>query len=255
MNGANVLSSRLHARASACYAKAAVGGVHQNRMNRTLYFFLSVIKKIQYLTNSTRVSMKFTSHFYVLIACSFVAACGTVMQAEQTSFLSSYAGLTTGADVGQATLRAHSGIDPARVQLGEVIMQSGVGVALSPEERNQLAALLRQQLQLRVLEMPKNPRGQAAVLRAAITRVETVSPGLNTVGTLLLIGPLDRGGAAFEIEAVNPVNGTQLTAMKLGHYASISDLRARFSRLEPTEIAVRKSARNFVVLLADPIAR
>ena len=189
---------------------------------------------------------------YVLIACSFLAACGTVMKAEQTTFLSSYAGLITGADEGQAILRAHSGIDPARVQLGEVIMQPGVGVALSPEERSQLTALLRQQLQQRVQEMPKNPSGQAAVLRAAITKVETVSPGLNTVGTLLLIGPLDWGGAAFEIEAVDPVNGKQLAAMKLGHYSPLSDLRARFSRLEPTEIAIRKAAKDFVVLLADP---
>ena len=157
-------------------------------MNRAIFFFLSVNKKIQYLTNPTGVSMKFTSHFYVLIACSFLAACGTVMKAEQTTFLSSYAGLITGADEGQAILRAHSGIDPARIQLGEVIMQPGAGVALSSEERNQLTALLRQQLQQRVQEMPKNPTGQAAVLRAAITRVETVSPGLNTVGTLLSTG-------------------------------------------------------------------
>lgn len=199
--------------------------------------------------------MKLTSPFYILIACSFLAACGTVMKAEQTSFLSSYAGLTTGVDEGQATRRAHSGIDPARVQLGEVVMQPGVGVALSFEERTQLAALLRQQLQQRVLEMPKNPAGQAAVLRAAITKVETVSPGLNTVGTLLLIGPLDRGGAAFEIEAVDPVNGTQLAALKLGHYAPISELRARFSKLEPTEIAVRKAAKDFVALLEAPASK
>jgi hypothetical protein len=90
-----------------------------------------------------------------------------------------------GTDEGQEIRRAHSGIDPSRIQLGEVIMQPGVGVALTSEERNQLAALLRQQLQQRVQEMPKNPAGQAAVLRAAITKVETVSPGLNTVGTLL----------------------------------------------------------------------
>jgi hypothetical protein len=199
--------------------------------------------------------MKFMSRFYVLTACAFLTACGTVMKAEQTSFLSSYAGLSQGADEGQATRRAHTGIDPSRVQLGEVIMQPGVGVALSSEERNQLAALLRQQLQQRVQEMPKNPAGQAAVLRAAITKVETVSPGLNTVGTLLLIGPLDRGGAAFEIEAVDPVNGTQLAAMKLGNYAPISDLRARFSKLEPTEIAVRKAAKDFVALLEAPAAK
>lgn len=196
--------------------------------------------------------MKFSSHFYVLVACSFLAACGTVMKAEQTTFLSNYAGLTAGADEEQAILRAHSGIDPARVQLGEVIMQPDAGVALSPEERSQLTASLRQQLQLRVLEMPKNSSGQAAVLRAAITKVETVSPGLNAVATVLLMGPLDRGGAAFEIEAVNPVNGKQLAAMKLGHYSPLSDLRARFSKLEPAEIAVRKAAKDFVVLLADP---
>ena len=199
--------------------------------------------------------MKFTLLSSSLVLCVSLAACGTTMITEKSGFLSSYSGLTAGADEAQAIRRAHSGIDPARVQLGEVIMQAGVGVALSSEERNQLAALLRQQLQQRVQEMPKNPAGQAAVLRAAITKVETVSPGLNTVGTLLLIGPLDRGGAALEIEAVDPVNGAQLAAMKLGHYAPISDLRARFSKLEPTEIAIRKAAKDFVALLEAPAAR
>jgi hypothetical protein len=54
---------------------------------------------------------------------------------------------------------------------------------------------------------------------------------------------------------VDPVKGTQLAAMKLGHYAPISDLRARFSKLEPTEIAVRKAAKDFVVLLEAPAAK
>lgn len=105
------------------------------------------------------------------------------------------------------------------------------------------------------MELPQNPSGKAATLRAAITRVETVNAAVNTVATVLLIGPLDRGGAAFEMEAVDPANGKQLAAMTLGYFAPITDLKARFSKLEPTEIAVRKAAKDFAVLLAPPTGK
>jgi hypothetical protein len=60
------------------------------------------------------------------------------------------------------------------------------------------------------------------------------------------------GGAAFEIEAVDATSGAQLAALKLGHYAPITDLLARFSKFEPTEIATRKAAQDFVALLGQP---
>jgi hypothetical protein len=69
------------------------------------------------------------------------------------------------------------------------------------------------------------------------------------VGTLLLIGPLDRGGAAVEIEAIDPQTGRQLAALRLGYFAPLSELKARFSKLAPAELAVRKAAADFAALL------
>lgn len=82
--------------------------------------------------------------------------------------------------------------------------------------------------------------------------METVSTALNTVGTLLLIGPVDRGGAAVEVEAVDPKTGRQLAALRLGYFAPLTDLKARFSKLAPAEIAVRKAAVDFAALLKPP---
>lgn len=52
--------------------------------------------------------------------------------------------------------------------------------------------------------LPAQPQGRPAVLRAAITRLETVPPLLNTLSSLVLTIPLERRGAAMEIEAVDP---------------------------------------------------
>jgi hypothetical protein len=188
----------------------------------------------------------------VLILSAVLCACGTTMPTGQSGFLSSYAGLSTGDDPALQSLQTRVGIDPSRIQVGEITMGTGASPDLSDEERERLTAYLRLQLRQRVAEMPQNPAGRAAVIRASITRVETVSPALNTVSTLFLLAPLDRGGAAFEIEAVDATNGAQLAALKLGHYAPMTELRARFSKFEPTEIATRKAAQDFVALLGQP---
>ncbi len=72
------------------------------------------------------------------------------------------------------------------------------------DERDVLLAQLRRDLQQGVQPLPASPQGRPAQIRVAITRVETVSPALNTVSSLRLMVPLDRGGAAVEIEAVDP---------------------------------------------------
>jgi Protein of unknown function (DUF3313) len=102
--------------------------------------------------------------------------------------------------------------------------------------------------------MPKISAGRPVIIRAAITRVVTVSPLVNTVGTILLVGPLDRGGAAVELEAVDAETGTQVAALKFGHYPPLSDLAARFSRLSPAEIALKKAVVDFSELLTPSVA-
>lgn len=144
-------------------------------------------------------------------------------------------------------------IDPAQVSIAEVVWRVDACPDISDDERDALIAQLQRELHQQVQALPVSPQGRPAQIRAALTRIETVSPGLNTLGTLLLIGPLDRGGAAVEIEAVDAQTGRQLAALRLGYFTPLSDLKARFSKLAPAEIAVRKAAADFAALL-KPLA-
>jgi hypothetical protein len=176
-------------------------------------------------------------------------ACGTVMTTPRSGYLSDYSALEELPDAASASRATVQSIDPARVTVFEVVWRVDASANIGGDEREALLARLRSELQQRVQALPAQPQGGPAQIRAAITRVETVSPALNTVGMLLLIGPLDRGGGAFEIEAVDPVTQRQLAALRLGYFAPLSEFRARFDRMAPAEIAVRKAAADFAVLL------
>lgn len=65
----------------------------------------------------------------------------------------------------------------------------------------------------------------------------------------MLLAPVDRGGAAVEIEAVDAESRKQLAALTLGYFAPMSDFGARFSRLAPAEVALHRAARNFAPLM------
>ncbi len=190
--------------------------------------------------------------FRTLIAATVVAslaACSTVLPTAHSGFLSDYTALAVASDAAFASRASADRIDPARVTVDTVAWRVTGGADISTEEREAMLALLRSELQQRVQALPAQPLGRPAVLRAAITRVETVSPLLNTLSSLLLTIPLDRGGAAVEIEAVDPHSGHQLAALTQGWRAPLAELMARFSKLAAAEIAVRKAAADFVPLL------
>jgi Protein of unknown function (DUF3313) len=188
-------------------------------------------------------------HFIAATAVACLAACSTVMPTAHSGFLSDYSALAGAADESSARHVSADAIDPARVSVDAVAWRVTGSVDLSTDEREALLTHLRSELQRHVRAMPAQPQGRPAVLRAAITRVETVSPALNALSALLLTVPLDRGGAAVEIEAVDPQTGRQLAALTQGYFAPLSELKARFSKLAPAEIAVRKAAADFVPLL------
>jgi len=190
-----------------------------------------------------------TLRFGALGAIALLAACSTVMPAPQQKFLSATveAGASNKAPSGER--RSTVSIDPARAQIGEVACLVGPEVDLTADERAQLVELLRTQLRASISKLPAAPGGRPVVLRAAVTRVEAVSPALNAVSTLLLVAPWDRGGAATEIEAVDAETGKQLAAIRMGYFAPLSDFKARFIKLEPAEIAIRKAVADFGELM------
>jgi len=185
----------------------------------------------------------------ILVLVGPLAACSTVMPAPEQKFLSARveAGASDQAPSGQR--RATVTIDPARAQIGEVAWRVAPEADLTADERGQLVELLREQLGVSVRNLPTVPNGRPVVLRAAITRVVTVSPALNAVSTLLLVAPWDRGGAAAEIEAVDAKTGQQLAAIRTGYFAPLSEIKARFIKLRPAEIAIKKAVADFSALL------
>lgn len=196
--------------------------------------------------------MKSVHHIVAIAAIAALSACSTVMTTAQSGYLSDYSALAEAPDAASASRAAAQTIDPAQLSIAEVVWRVGARTDIGNDERDALLAQLKRELQQGVQALPASPQGRPAQIRAAITRVETVSPALNTVGTLLLIGPLDRGGAAVEIEAIDPQTGRQLAALRLGYFAPLTELKARFSKLAPAEIAVRKAAVDFAALLQPP---
>jgi len=197
--------------------------------------------------------MKLFQHIIAVAAIISVSACSTVMTVPQSGYLSDYSALAETPDTATARRAVTQTIDPAQVSIAEVAWRVDARPDISNDERDALMAQLRRKLQQQVQALPTSPQGRPAQIRAAVTRLETVSPGLNTLATLLLIGPMDRGGAAVEIEAVDPQTGRQLAALRMGYFTPLSDLKARFSKLAPAEIAVRKAAADFAALL-KPLA-
>lgn len=187
--------------------------------------------------------------FVALALIASLSACGTVMETAQSGYLSDYSALVEAPDASSFSRGATLAINPARVSIEEVVWRAEARAEIDSGERDALLALLRHELQERVQALPISLQGRPAKVRAAITRVETVSPALNTAATLLLIGPLDRGGSAVEIEALDLQTGRQLAALRQGYFAPIGEIKARFSRLAPAEIAIRKAAHDFAKLL------
>lgn len=196
------------------------------------------------------IPMKSITLTTLIVAVSLLAACGTTMSTKaDASFLSSYEGLATTDDNSEARVQTRVAIDPSRIAVAEVAWRAPVGGSLSEVEQSSLLTQLRHELIQQTRQLPFSAAGRPVQLRAAITRVETVSPVLNTLGVLLLIGPLDRGGLAVEIEAVDAETGRQLAGLRLGYYAPLSEFSARFSKLAPAEVALQRAVKDFAALL------
>lgn len=199
---------------------------------------------------SAHIPMQTSRHaslVLALLAAASVAAC-TAMPATQSGFLAGQPALVFSED---GSVGRHSGpyaIDTGRVAIGEI--RWAAADAFDAEDREALGNSLRQALSTAAAAGRPRAGGRPVVVRAAITRVETVSPVLNVVITLAVFAPLDRGGAAVELEAIDAETGQPLASMSHAHYAPISKLGARFSRLGSAEAAFERAAQEFCNQLA-----
>lgn len=115
--------------------------------------------------------------------------------------------------------------------------------ALTPVQQGELTRQLTTSLRRHLA--PNDPAAPPLRIRTAITRVDTSSPPLNLATTLVLLLPLDRGGAALEIRADDPRTGKALAAARLMEQGDLSDFRGYFSRLGHAKRALDKMVVEF----------
>jgi hypothetical protein len=82
-------------------------------------------------------------------------------------------------------------------------------------------------------------------VRANITRVETASPILNAMTTLLAFIPLDRGGAAIEIQAIDQNTGEQIFHGSYAKWMPKSEFISHFSSMALAKLALEDGIQNF----------
>lgn len=177
-----------------------------------------------------------------------LAACST-MQATDTGFLKNRNKMTTSQDGSTAYFLSQMRVDPHQVRSLSVEWAVPIDGELSSADRSRLMSTLESALSREADALPQIVGGQAVVIRAVITRVETVSPALNIAAAMLLTVPLDRGGAAVEIEVLDAETRQPLVSMARAYFAPLSEFKARFSRLAPAELALNSAAVELAKLL------
>ena len=177
-----------------------------------------------------------------------LAACST-MQATDTGFLKNRNAMALSPDGSTATFRSDTPVDPHQLRALSVQWATPAATGFSAEEQAQLLATLQAAIAREAGALPARAEGRPVLIRAVITRVESVSPALNVVAAVLLTVPLDRGGAAVEIEVLDAETQQPLASLAHAYFAPLSEFKARFSRLAPAELALNAAAAELARLL------
>lgn len=171
------------------------------------------------------------------------------MQATDIGFLKNRSEMTRSQDGSTAYFRSQTSVDPHQVRSLSVEWAMPIDAGISETERTRLISTLQAAISRETEALPKNAEGHPVIIRAVITRVESVSPALNVVTAVLLTVPLDRGGAAVEIEVLDADTRQPLASMAHAHFAPLSEFKARFSALAPAELALNAAAVELAKLL------
>lgn len=184
----------------------------------------------------------------LLVSAAGLTACST-MQATDTGFLKNRSEMTTSKDGSTAFYRSATPVDPHQVRSLSVEWAMPMDAEFSSIEKKQLMSTLEAAIAREAEALPKIVGGHPVAIRAVITRVKSVSPILNVVTAVLLTVPLDRGGAAVEIEVLDAETRQPLASIAHAYFAPMSEFMAKFVRLAPAEIALNKSAVELANLL------
>lgn len=118
--------------------------------------------------------------------------------------------------------------------------------SFSDADRAKLVDRLKTELKKALDNEEMNLPNNALKVRAAITRVETISPVLNWFTTILVFAPLDRGGAAVEFEAVNVKTQQTITQLNFAEWTPMSEFTSHYgNKLGPAERSLVAAAAEF----------
>ena len=177
----------------------------------------------------------------LLVSVTGLAACST-MQATDTGFLKNRSEMTTSKDGSTAYYRSSTSVDPHQVRSISVEWAMPVDATVPETARVQLISTLKTAIFREADALPPCVGGHPVVIRAVITRVETVNPALNVLTSVFLTVPLDRGGAAVEIQVLDADTLQPLASMAHAYFVPITEFKARFSALAPAELALNAAA-------------
>ena len=118
-------------------------------------------------------------------------------------------------------------------------------------DRARLISNLKAAVSREIKALPKSVGGHPVVIRAVITRVESVNPALNVLTSIFLTVPFDRGGAAVEIQVLDADTLQPLASMAHAYFVPITEFKARFSAFAPAELALNVAASELANLLRE----
>jgi len=187
---------------------------------------------------------------FFLVSVTGLASCST-MQATDTGFLENRSAMTTSKDGSTAYYRSPTPVDPHQVRSVSVKWAMPVDAMVPETERARLITALKAAIFREAEALPQSVDGRPVVIRAVITRVESVNPALNVLTSVFLTVPLDRGGAAVEIQVLDAESLQPLASMAHAYFVPITEFKARFSALAPAELALNAAAVELSKLLRN----
>lgn len=176
-----------------------------------------------------------------------VAGCASTGAARQFLTLANFEQLSVQTDGTRAWRDSKAGcykafsIDPSAITFGSDIQ-------INEEQRIELQTALLSALTAKFgssgLQIARTEQRGVLQVRGTVTAVGLANPALNTLTTLLLIGPLSRGVLAVELEAIDAESGKRVAALVFNGRAGLENLTSAYSTtghatLQPNIVADR----------------
>jgi len=177
----------------------------------------------------------------LLVSVTGLTACST-MQATDSGFLKNRGEMTISKDGSTAYYRSLTPVDPHQVRSISVEWATQIDAVVPETERSHLITTLKAAISREIEALPQSVGGHPVVIRAVITRVESVNSVLNVLTSVFLTVPLDRGGAAVEIQVLDAETLQPLASMAHAYFAPLTEFKARFSAMAAAELALNAAA-------------